>query len=197
MAMPDPPPAGLISSSVLVVAAAAYDGAVRELVVGLKEHRRFAVARPLGGLLAASVAAVLVELDLVAAPVTLVPMPSTRAAVRSRGHDAVATLARRAAGLLRSAGADVRVSPALRSARGVLDQAGLSAGQRADNLAGRLTLRRFAAGDPLLLHRIVVVDDVVTTGSSAAEAVRVLARVSPPVAVATVAATARRHPPSR
>lgn len=192
--MPDPPPAGLISSSVLVVAAAAYDGPVRELVVGLKEHRRFAAARPLGRLLAASVATVLVGLDLVAAPVTLVPMPSTRAAVRSRGHDAVATLARRAAGLLGSAGADVRVSPALRSARGVLDQAGLSAGQRADNLAGHLTLSRCAAADPLLRRRIVVVDDVVTTGSSAAEAVRVLAGVSTPVAVATVAATARHRP---
>ncbi|MDQ3627456.1 MAG: ComF family protein, partial [Actinomycetota bacterium] len=75
-------------------------------------------------------------------------------------------------------------------------QAGLSADERADNLTGALTLRRFAAGDPLLRRRVVVVDDVVTTGSSAAEAVRVLTSVRSPVAVATVAATARRHPAS-
>ncbi|MDQ3628501.1 MAG: ComF family protein, partial [Actinomycetota bacterium] len=104
--MPDPAPPGLVAPPVLVVAAAGYHGVVRQLVVGLKEHRRFAVARPLGGLLAASVAAALLELDLVVAPVTLVPMPSTRAAVRSRGHDAVAGLARRAAQVLRSHGAD-------------------------------------------------------------------------------------------
>lgn len=196
--MPDPPPPGLLSPPVLVVAATGYDGVVRELVVGLKEHRRFAVARPLSHLLAASLTAVLTELDLVQAPVTLVPMPSTPAAVRSRGHDAVATLARRAAHVLRRHGVDVCVSPALRSGRRVLDQAGLGADERARNLAGGLALRRFAADDPLLLRRVVVVDDVVTTGSSAAEAVRVLTTVRrPPVAVATVAATARRRPPSR
>lgn len=194
--MPDPPPPGLLSPPVLVVAAATYDGVVRELVVGLKEHRRFAVARPLGAMLAASVAAALLELDRAPTPVTLVPMPSTRAAVRHRGHDAVATLARRCAGLLRGNGVAVGVSQALRSGRGLLDQAGLSADERARNLAGGLTPRRFAAADPLLRHSIVVVDDVVTTGSSAAEAVRVLTTLGHrPVAVATVAATARRRPP--
>lgn len=196
--MPDPPPPGLLRPPVLVVAAAAYDGVVRELVVGLKEHRRLAAARPLGRLLAASVASGLVELGLVAAPVTLVPMPSTRAAVHRRGHDAVATLARRAAALVRGGGADVAVSPALRSGRELLDQAGLSATERAGNLAGGLFLCRYAAEDPLLRRRLVVVDDVVTTGASAAEAVRVLSALGrPPVAVATVAATARRLPTGR
>lgn len=195
--MPDPAPPGLASPAVLVVAATRYDGVVRELVVGLKEHRRFSVVRPLGRLLAASVASVLVELDLVSAAVTLVPMPSTRTAVRRRGHDAVATLALRAAQVLRGHGADVCVSRALRSGRGLLDQAGLSAEERADNLSGGLTMRRFAAVDPLLRRRIVVVDDVVTTGSSAAEAIRVLTTVRAPVAVATVAATARRRPSDR
>jgi len=196
--MPDPPPAGLLSPPVLVVAATAYDGAVRELVVGLKEHRRLSVAGPLGRVLAASVAAVLLQLDLVSSPVTLVPMPSTPAAVRRRGHDAVAALAQRAARVLRRHGADVCVSRALRSGPDVLDQAGLGADERASNLAGGLALRRFAARDPLLLRTTVVVDDVVTTGSSAAEAVRVLTEVHrAPVAVAAVAATARRRPATR
>lgn len=63
-------------------------------------------------------------------------------------------------------------------ARGeVRDSVGLSARARRDNLAGRLVcrigatsaLRTLAAAD------IVLVDDVLTTGATAAESVRVLA----------------------
>jgi predicted amidophosphoribosyltransferase len=109
--------------------------------------------------------------------------------VRERGHDAVLGMTRVAARRLRRRGHDVRVRPALRSVRAVRDQSGLSATARAANLDGALR----AAGDPARGGPILIVDDVITTGASAAEAVRALRAVDGwPIAVATVAATPRR-----
>jgi predicted amidophosphoribosyltransferase len=84
----------------------------------------------------------------------------------------------------------------LRHRGGVVDQAGLGAEARAANLAGSMAcpsarLRRVAG----LWLRVVVCDDVLTTGSTAREAQRALEAVGlPPVAVAAVAATRRRGP---
>uniref|UniRef100_UPI00066A55E0 ComF family protein n=1 Tax=Streptomyces sp. SBT349 TaxID=1580539 RepID=UPI00066A55E0 len=101
--------------------------------------------------------------------VRLVPVPSSRAAVARRGHDPVRRAALAAATRLRHEGRAARVCAALRHGREVADQAGLTAGQRAANLAGALAVRRgtVAPGDPVLL-----VDDVLTTGASLTEAAR-------------------------
>jgi predicted amidophosphoribosyltransferase len=68
----------------------------------------------------------------------------------------------------------VRVVRALRQRRRVSDQAGLGARGRAANVAGAFAVRRPLLGGLRAGARVVVVDDVVTTGASAAEAVRVL-----------------------
>ena len=61
---------------------------------------------------------------------------------------------------------------ALAQTRGVRDQAGLDARDPRANLAGGFRLRRrLPAGQP-----VVLVDDLVTTGSSLTEAARVLRR---------------------
>ncbi|MEU9290466.1 ComF family protein [Streptomyces sp. NPDC048275] len=105
-------------------------------------------------------------------PVLLVPVPSSRRAVRARGHDPARRIALAAAGELRRTGTSARVLAVLRQRRAVADQSGLNARQRLDNLASALEV---AAGGARLLAgggRVVLVDDLMTTGASLTEASR-------------------------
>lgn len=187
-AWPDPVPDGLAPA----FACAAYDGVPRALVLGLKEHRLLGLARPLSRMLAAAVAEA-----APAGPVLLVPVPSRASTVRSRGHDPTAAVAAGAARLL---GPDVTTARLLTLRPGVVDQAGLDAAGRAANLAGAMTcpsprLRRLARSRERV--RVVVCDDVLTTGSTAREAQRALEAVGLEVAGIAVVAATRRRTPSR
>nr|WP_240001614.1 ComF family protein [Streptomyces sp. ST1020] len=105
--------------------------------------------------------------------VLLVPVPSACGAVRARGHDPVRRVALAAAGVLRRGGVDVRVASVVRQRAGVKDQAGLGFWERRENLEG--ALRVSPAGVRVLRGRaVVLVDDIVTTGASLAEAARVV-----------------------
>jgi predicted amidophosphoribosyltransferase len=125
-------------------------------------------------------------------------VPSRSATVRQRGHDPTATLVAAAARRLSAGGRAARSAPLLRARRGVADQSGLDAAARRANLAGAFrvhpgTLRAVARrGGPV---HVVVCDDVLTTGATAAEAQRALRAVGlPALAVVAVAATRRRTP---
>ncbi len=125
----------------------------------------------------------------------LVPVPSRPQVVRSRGHDPLLRVVRSAAGTLRRHGVPTSVVRLLRPTGRVLDQAGLTAAQRAANLHGSLRARRRAGA--LADALVLVADDVLTTGATAREAQRALEHGRVPVhGVVAVAATARwsKHP---
>jgi predicted amidophosphoribosyltransferase len=190
---PTPCPTGLA----LPMAAGEYDGALKVLVNAHKERGQFALARPLGVLLGQAVRALLEEAvpDGVGRCV-LVPVPSRPRVVRARGHDPMLRVTRYAADRLRRGGVPVVVGGLLRSVVAARDQAGLSADERAVNLAGSMSAVGSLAArlaSSRLTPRIVVADDVLTTGSTAREAQRALEQAGlAVVGIATVAATRRR-----
>lgn len=167
-----------------------YGGAPRRVLLAVKEHGLTAAA----GALWAALGTFLVTGAPRGRPVVLVPVPSRRSARRARGGDPVRQATRRTARWLRSQGVPATVWPGLRHARRVRDQVGLGTAERVANLSGALVVRAHR-GRPPPSAWVVVVDDVVTSGATAAEAVRALrAAGSTPAAVVALCA-ARVGPP--
>jgi len=168
---PTEPPFWVPHPTVSVCAVAPYTGGFRTALLAYKERGRRDLAGVLGELLARAVPA---RQELL-----LVPVPSTRAAIAALGGDHVRRVALRAARV-----SGVRVAAgALRFTRTVEDSAGLNVADRRRNLAHALTARPGPRGPAALL-----VDDIVTTGATLAEAHRALAAAGWPVAGAAVLA---------
>jgi predicted amidophosphoribosyltransferase len=160
-----------------VSSALAYRGVVQPVVVAFKNEGRTGLAPPLVGALRAAVATAVsgVEGD----DLLLVPMPRTRRSAVERGYDPVRLLLRRA----RLPHADV-----LRLVRRPGDQVRLGREARFANVE-----RGTAARIPLGARRVVLVDDVVTTGATLIEAARAVRAAGGTVlGAATVASTPLR-----
>jgi predicted amidophosphoribosyltransferase len=189
---PEPAPPGLPRCTAL----AAYAGSLRGAILAYKERGRHTLAGPLGARLADVTAAALGGRH---GPVLLVPVPATAAAARDRYGDHMLRLARRAAGELARRGWPAAVAGPVR-ARPRADSAELSSADRLRAAAnaftvvpGRLPAVRAAVSGGA---RLVLVDDVLTTGATLTMVAARLraAGVDTPVA-AVLAATQRRVSP--
>ncbi len=181
-------------SRVPIWVAASYEGSVRQALVAHKDSHDPRRVRALAVLLAAAVASACEQVPP-HRPVVLVGAPSRPGVYRSRRADPVGLLAARAARLCRRQGLAIRRVPTgrlLAYTRVVQDQSGLSRGQRLGNLHGALRVQRLPAWVATAL--VIVVDDILTTGATAAEMVRALRQAGvEPLAVAAVALTPRRQ----
>lgn len=192
---PSPPPPGMPSCT----ASGRYAGALARAVAAYKDHDRRDLAPLLGRLAATALDAALAghpayTSALIAGdgPVLVVPTPSSRAALRRRGDAPLRRVARRAT--LGYAPSEVVVLEVLGLRRRVQDQAGLGAAARSANLEHAMEAVPHAA-EQLVGGLCVVLDDVVTTGATLAEAARALrAGGAREVVAAVVCATARRAP---
>ncbi|WP_393916746.1 ComF family protein [Halostreptopolyspora alba] len=174
-----------------VWAAGPHAGRYRALLLAFKEHRVRGLATPLGRRLACAVAAAAPAGD----PPVLVPVPTRGGAARRRGYDPVRLLAATAAREHGHIPHRLRVvADALAHQRRVAEQTGLDRHRRRANLAGALSARPRAVPD-LRGTRAVVVDDVVTTGATLAEASRALRAAGAHVVGAAVLTSAGESGP--
>lgn len=153
-----------IDPEVPVFALGRYANARRQAILALKEHGRTDLVGPLSGALAVGVHRLL-SWGIVPTPLTIVPAPTRRSAARRRGGDPVTRLARVAV----AQHPEIAVAPVLRMKALTRDSVGLSSSARERNIAGRVVLR----GRPTHTE-VMIVDDIVTTGATARESVRIL-----------------------
>ncbi|MHA7649092.1 ComF family protein [Mycobacterium sp. ML4] len=169
-----------IDPGVAVFALGRYAGARRQAILSLKERGRGDLVTPLAHALAVGIHRLLCW-GMVDTPLTIVPAPTRQSAARRRGGDPVTRIAQVAV----AAHPDIAVTAALRMRALARDSVGLDTGARERNIAGRVRLRGRPASTEVLL-----VDDIVTTGATARESVRVLRAAGMRVAaVVAIAAT--------
>lgn len=162
-----------------VLSALRYEGPVRSIILNFKEEGRTDIAlhlsRPFAAVIAAAVSRSRAE-----GPVELVSVPRGRSSYRRRGYDPVTLLAQQAR--LPS------LANALANASTRSQQKTLSRGDRAANAVNSLR-----AKGPVEGRRFLLIDDVVTTGSTLIEACRALGDAGAEVIGAATLAVTTRH----
>ncbi len=165
-------------------AALAYDDASRGLILALKHGDRTDSAPALGAWMASSGRALLAEADLVA------PVPLHRLRLLARRYNQSALLAQ---AIARRTGVAC-VPDLLVRRRRTPSQGGLSASARVRNVRGAFAVAPRHA-DAVAGRRIVLVDDVLTTGATAESCARTLMRAgADTVDVLTLARVLRPRP---
>jgi ComF family protein len=134
------------------------------LVTAFKFHDALDLARPFASAIAAA------ERERAAPrPSLVVPVPLAPTRLRARGYNQAWEIARRVAGML-----EIAADPALLlRVRDTVHQLALPPLARAGNVAGAFAVEPLRRGE-LAGRAVAVVDDVMTTGSTAAELARVL-----------------------
>jgi predicted amidophosphoribosyltransferase len=169
-----------VDPQVPVFALGRYSGARRQAILALKEHGRGDLVVPLARTLAVGIHRLL-SWGMVDTPLTVVPAPTRRSAARRRGGDPVTRMARVAV----ANHPDITVTAALRMRALARDSVGLDTSARQRNIAGRVLL---CGQRPR--SEVLIVDDIVTTGATARESVRVLQAAGVRVAAVLALASA-------
>lgn len=161
-----------------------YESGIRELIHLLKYDQVRPAAAVLGRMLAEAMGDL--QLGFTHGPVVVIPVPLFVKKLRQRGFNQSELIARSALKLLSSGGFDLNAG-VLKRCRETQSQIGLSRHQRRENMRGAFVVAR---PEEITQREILLIDDVMTTGTTVSECARVLRRAgASKVYVATVART--------
>jgi ComF family protein len=167
------------------VAYGSYEGGLRDLIHLLKFQQVRPAANALGRVLAGTIARL--EKAIPVGTIAVVPVPLHKRRQAQRGFNQAEMIAREALKQLSRPKRLDLCTGVLVGRRETGSQIGLTSQQRRENLRGA-----FAVSDPtrILKRDILLIDDVIATGTTASECARVLLRAGAArVWVATVART--------
>jgi ComF family protein len=162
-----------------------YEGGLRDLIHLLKYQQVRPAANVLGRMLGEAI--VSLETWFGEDGVTIVPVPLHKSKFRQRGFNQAELTARIAMKLLPSRGYYALSADVLECVRETQSQTGLTRHQRRENLRGAFQVHQ---PSQVAGREILLVDDVLTTGTTVSECARILKRAgAAEVWVATVART--------
>ena len=162
-----------------------YDGGLRELIHLLKYER----VKPAANVLGRMLAEVIVELQpsIEQRNAVVVPVPLHARKLKQRGFNQAEVIARTALKLVPGEMQFEMVPALLDRVRETSSQIGLTRRQRRENLRGAFVVRE---PEKIVGKEVLLIDDVLTTGTTASECARILRRAGAvEVWVATVART--------
>ena len=166
-----------------------YDGGLRELIHLLKYEQVRPAANVLGRMLAEVIAGL--ETGFGKDAVVVVPVPLHARKLRQRGFNQSQLIAQAALKLRQADGKLALNAEVLERQRQTQSQIGLTRHQRRENMRGAFVV---AKPDEVAGREVLLVDDVLTTGTTASECARVLRRAgAAKVWVATVARTLKHE----
>jgi ComF family protein len=174
---------------VRAVAYGPYEDRMKAAIHALKYDRLHAASRRLGQMLAEAIAQLA---DAAPSEMLVVPVPLHRSKFAERGFNQARSLAVAALESLRKTHPEWRLtlaSTTLMRLRATKSQAGLTPRQRRMNVRGAFTVSDLTA---VTLKHILVIDDIITTGSTARAAAQALLKAgAASVWVATLARAGR------
>lgn len=158
-----------------------YDGGAKKLVYSLKFGGKKYIAKTLGAMMSDAFLRFGMEADII------VPVPMSEKEVKKRGFNQAELIAREVGGRM-----NIPVLPALQKVKETLPQKELSGRERAENLKGCFAV---AYSDWIAGRKILLVDDVFTTGATANECAKTLFKAKVrQVSVLTAAVTKTKLP---
>lgn len=167
-------------------AAFCYEGPARALVTACKFRALRSLADELAVLAAPAFAATAAQAG---ADVVVTSVPAHRDHRLERGFDLAESLARRLADE-----AGLTYAPLLRRVRHGSRQSGLDKATRAANVHQAFALREGGLRVGIRLKRVIIIDDVYTTGETLNQCAEALAHASPDPRIFTFARTVRATP---
>ena len=168
--------------------AANYTPESSQLILAAKERGNKDAIDLLASAISNSIQIAIYELKITS-PINLVTIPSKNLAIRRRGRDHISELALIVINQLKKVSIESSYQPLLSITRKVKDQSGLNSQQRSENIKGAYIVKNSLIPQ----GEVILIDDLITTGSSIQEGIRALKAAEIAVSAVTTACAVGRN----